>query len=120
MRYTLENLKVYQEARELVRMSFLISDALQQQRRFALSNQLEKTAISIASNIAEGKGSHSKKIYLKHINIAIGSAYELECQLDLAKICLDEKSFEQIEEQLDGIIAKLYGLQRFLVKALEP
>ena len=74
-------LVVYREARELLRLVAKISDGV----RFGdLSNQIRRSGISVVSNIAEGAGSGSDRSFARFVKIARGSVNELEVQLEMA------------------------------------
>lgn len=51
---------------------------------YGLRNQIRRSAVSIPSNIAEGSSRKSNKEFYRYLEIAIGSAYELETQLIIA------------------------------------
>jgi four helix bundle protein len=116
MRKKLQNLVVYQDSIKLAKDCFLICDELGVHKRFALSNQIEKSAVSISSNISEGAGGGSSKVFLRHIHIALCSAHELETQLVLAESYCDKRHLNDCLQQLESIIAKLNGLRNYLRK----
>ncbi len=51
---------------------------------YALTSQIKRSATSIPSNIAEGYGREGKKEYLRFLNIALSSLFELQTQLEIA------------------------------------
>lgn len=114
MRQKLTQLEVYVESIAFAKDCFKIADELKDQRSFALANQLERSAISIPSNIAEGNGVQSSRIYLRHVEIALGSAHELLAQLDMAQEFIDQAVIEDKTRRLEIIIRKLFGLRKYL------
>ena len=75
-----EELKVYQMSETLVVEVYKSTQTFPSEERFGLTAHLRKTALSIPSNIAEGSGRNGDSEYYNFLNIAIGSANELECQ----------------------------------------
>lgn len=51
---------------------------------FGLTSQLRRCCISIPSNIAEGYGRASNTEFIRYLNIATGSLYELQTQIEIA------------------------------------
>lgn len=51
---------------------------------YGLTSQLRRCAISIPSNIAEGYGRHSTQDYIRFLQIATGSLYELQTQVEIS------------------------------------
>lgn len=66
---------------ELVGHVYELAGQLPNEERFELRSQMTRAAVSIASNIAEGSAKRSKKEYVYYLEIALGSAYELETQV---------------------------------------
>jgi four helix bundle protein len=76
---------------------------------FSLTNQLNRAVVSIASNIAEGASRESEKEFSHFLEIATGSAFEVETQLTIAKNLGYLK-----EEEIEPILAKLGKVERQL------
>tara|TARA_R110000868_G_scaffold1389_7_gene10708 strand:+ start:97 stop:411 length:315 start_codon:yes stop_codon:yes gene_type:complete len=85
---------------------------------YALTSQIKRSATSIPSNIAEGYGREGTKDYLRFLNIALSSLYELQTQLEIAYnlMFFDENNFNklyentrEIERMLTSFIKKIKG-----------
>jgi four helix bundle protein len=79
------DLVVWQKAMELAGMVSDFCDVIAGPRTYALVDQLDRASTSIAGNIAEGYGRHSRGDYLRFVGIANGSLKELETYLLMAK-----------------------------------
>ena len=80
-----QNLIVYQQAKELVKLVYALIKKFPSDERYALCDQLRRSVISIPSNIAEGMGRMAEKEQGHFINIAFGSLMEVLAQIDIAK-----------------------------------
>lgn len=69
-------------------------------QRYVLTNQIERSALSVPSNIVEGCARHSEAEYLRFLDIAYGSACELQYQLSVA-VRLSYLSHQRYEELRD-------------------
>ena len=78
------DLKVWQTAMALAEEAYGITSAFPGKETYGLSQQIQRAAVSVPSNIAEGHARDSSKEYLHHLSIATGSLAELETQLELA------------------------------------
>ena len=78
------DLRVYQEAKLLVREVYTLLDKFPKYETYALGDQLRRAVTSVPSNIAEGSGRFSVKEKIHFIEIAYGSLTETLCQLDIA------------------------------------
>jgi len=79
------DLEVWQVAMEVVDVVYDIIEALPSSERFALANQLKRSAVSVPSNIAEGSARNNTKELIQYLYIARGSLAEVETQIELAK-----------------------------------
>ena len=80
-----KELKIWQKGFQIAVNSFRITESFPQQEKFGLSSQINRAGVSIPSNIAEGSSRTSDKDYNRFIEIALGSSFELETQLLIAK-----------------------------------
>ena len=79
------DLKVWQKSHQLVLDIYRETADFPAEERFGLTFQVRKSAVSVPSNIAEGCGRSSDPDFARFLDIAIGSASELEYQLLLSR-----------------------------------
>ena len=77
-------IKVWQKAIELVVDIYSCTRDFPNEEMFGLTSQLRRAAVSIASNIAEGKGRRTDREFLQFLHHARGSVFEVETQLTIA------------------------------------
>jgi four helix bundle protein len=84
--------------------------------RFGLVTQTRRSAVSVAANIAEGCGRRGAREFARFVDIALGSAYELESHLRVAAALgyLPSGSFESLKADLDEVKRMLVGLAQSL------
>ncbi len=104
---------------ELVKEVYLITKALPKEEQYGLTSQIRRSSISIPSNIAEGYGRHSTNDYRRFLQIASGSLYELQTQLEICRNLdfLSNKSFEEVYGQSREIERMLSSLIRKVGKS---
>jgi four helix bundle protein len=81
---TYRDLKVWQAAMEMVRDVYRLTREFPREETYGLTIQLRRAAVSIPSNIAEGKGRSSDKELLHFLSNAKGSLFEVETQVMIA------------------------------------
>ena len=79
-----KDLKVWNKAMDLTTMVYDALKTFPPKEEYGLSSQMRRSSVSIPSNIAEGYGRNSTLDYCRFLQIALGSAYELETQVELA------------------------------------
>ena len=82
---TFKDLIAWQKGMDVAEEVFHLTAGFPPDERFGLTAQVRKAAVAIASNVAEGFGRSSRIDYLRFIDIARGSANEVETQLLLAQ-----------------------------------
>jgi four helix bundle protein len=80
--------------------------------RFGLVTQMNRAALSVPSNIAEGAARRSRKEYLQFLYVARASASELDTQLEIAKRLnyLSAEDYERMQAELDRVAKMLNAL----------
>jgi len=119
--YNFEKLEVWIDARAYVAVIYNLTKTFPAEERFSLCSQIQRAAISIVSNIAEGVSRVSLKEKIRFIEISYGSLMETYCQLcialDLNYVTNDK--FLEIKILIDKISNKLNALNRSY-KKIEP
>ncbi|MBL1280639.1 MAG: four helix bundle protein [Fluviicola sp.] len=101
LKHNFRELKIWQVAMKVAKMTYDVTSKLPVEEKFGLKSQMNRSAVSVPSNIAEGSGRGGNKEFQHFLNIAISSSFELETQLLLAKDIFDievELIIEQIHE----------------------
>ncbi|WP_075898426.1 four helix bundle protein [Moorena bouillonii] len=75
------DLKVWNRAMDLVVLCYKLTSKLPKTEIYGLSSQIQRAAVSIPANIADGKGRQHLGDYIHHLSIANGSLKELETHL---------------------------------------
>jgi four helix bundle protein len=73
------------KARELALEAYRATSQFPREEQFGLTSQIRRSAVSVSSNLVEGCARRSERDYLRFLDMALGSACELEFQLDLAR-----------------------------------
>lgn len=80
-----KELTVWQKSYELTLKIYLITEKFPKKEDFSLTSQMRRCSLSVPSNIAEGYRRNHRKEFIQFLQIAYGSASELEVQLLLTK-----------------------------------
>jgi len=116
---TFQDLRVWQKAMELVYRIYEATQVFPKHELYGLTNQIRRAAVSIASNIAEGKGRSSDKDLGLFLHHARGSLFELQTQLLIAEHLkyLTVKEAEEIRELANEVGRLLSGFISFAAGA---
>ena len=112
--YHYKQLIVWQKAMKLVIHVYKVTTNFPKNEQYGLVSQLRRSAVSIPSNIAEGHGRTSDKEIVRFLDIARGSIYELDTQLEISRQLnyLNQEEYRSIFNLLDEISRMLSGLRR--------
>ncbi|MGO4773776.1 four helix bundle protein [Flavobacterium sp. W22_SRS_FK3] len=76
-----KELLIWKKSRLFCSKIYNVTASFPNEEKFGITNQLRRDSISISSNIAVGSSRNSNKDFARFLEIAIGSAFELETQL---------------------------------------
>ena len=111
-----KKLRAFELADELILLIYKVTKKFPRVEQFGLTAQLRRAAVSIATNIVEGCARNSESDYLRFLDIAYGSAQEVEYQVSLSYRLgyLTESDFNSLKAKclettkvLNGLICSL-------------
>ncbi|MDD4290129.1 MAG: four helix bundle protein [Patescibacteria group bacterium] len=112
MTQSYKDLIVWQKAMDLVVAIYKMTENFPKSELFGITSQIRRSAVSIPSNISEGKMRLSDGEFRQFLKIAYASASELETQIEISKrlqFC-NIQEFKVIDELLLGILKMLNRL----------
>ena len=117
MKYS--DLRVWQEAMNLVTDIYRMTKPFPSEEKFGLASQIQRAAVSVPCNIAEGHGRKSTNAYLNHLSITFGSLMELETQVQIAARLeyLTEDNANHILAKTDQVGKMIGALKKSLSKS---
>jgi four helix bundle protein len=106
-----ENLPAWRRARELVKMIYKMTASFPEGERFGLTMRMRRSAVAVISGIAEACGSREQRPHERSLDIARGSAYELESLLIIAgdlgfayAVAEEIEAVHKLMKELDSLI----------------
>ena len=108
-RHNFKKLHIWIESMALIDDTYKLTAILPDYEKFGLYSQLNRCAVSIASNIAEGTSKRTNKHFIKYLEDSLGSAFEWETQLVICyrQQYIQKELFNQLEKQVQKIQMKI-------------
>jgi four helix bundle protein len=113
---THHDLNVWQKSIELVRSIYTLTRTYPDYEKYGLCSQMQRAAVSVPSNIAEGAARNHTKEFIQFLYVAYGSLSELETQLIISYDLEYVKDNSEQIKQIDQIQKMLSGLIKHLKK----
>jgi four helix bundle protein len=112
------DLKVWQKGIELVKMIYLLTRDFPKHETYGLTSQIQRSAVSVPSNIAEGQTRNSTAEFQRFLFIAQGSLSEVDTQIVIAQELdyLDKEKGQDVEARILELRKMLYALINSLPK----
>lgn len=112
-KHNFRELTIWKDSMNFVKKVYLISANLPTEERFGFVSQINRSSVSIPTNIAEVSGRTTNKEFVRFLDIAISSSYEFETELILIHDLFDVDTSEQIME-LKSLQNKIGAFKRKL------
>lgn len=111
-----EDIEAWQTARQLANIIYDLTENGKFERDYGLKNQIQRAAVSVMSNIAEGFESHTQAIFIDLLGRAKGSAGEVRSQLYLAldRSYITQAQFDQAYNLTDKVSRQIYRFMEYL------
>ena len=116
-----EKLHVWHLAKDFARRIYGVTREFPTSERFGLTSQINRAAVSVMSNVAEGSARTSRRDQAHFSQLAYSSLMEVACQLQLAleiELC-SLAAYEELRLSIHELSAKLNALHRSQLNALK-
>jgi len=115
-------LEVWQKAMDLVVICYQMTKNFPKNETYGLAGQLQRAAVSIPANIAEGRQRQYSKEFLQHLSIAYGSLAEVETHVLIAGRLnyIDKAQTDDLLNKTAEVGRMLNGLRRSIQKKADP
>jgi four helix bundle protein len=113
-----KDLIVWQKSIDLVAKLYELTIKFPREEMYGITSQMRRSAVSIPSNIAEGRTRGTKKDYLQFLRIAYGSGAELETQIIICKRLPGTEKFDYSE--IDTLLDEVMRMLNAMIRKLNP
>lgn len=116
--FAYEKLGVWQMAKSLIIKVYKLTRYFPDSEKFGLVSQINRAAVSVASNLAEGSGRMSYKEQAYFTQLAYSSLMEVACQLDIARELgfIEEHHWKSVAPDIEDLSYKLSALRNSQLK----
>ena len=105
----------WQKGMDLVEDIYRLTENLPSAEKFGITQQMQRAAVAIPSNIAEGYGRSTRTDFARFVDIALGSTRELQTQLEICSRLGYGDTLELVDKG-EEVAKILYGLSKSLKK----
>jgi four helix bundle protein len=109
-------LEVWQEAVSLAIETYAVTQSFPKHEVYGLASQMRRAAVSVPSNVAEGRGRRTKRDFCSFVIQARGSIFELQTQITIAAALgyINKDRSEGLMRRTESVARLLNGLIRYL------
>ncbi len=116
MAFRFETLDIWRRAIEYCQRVYEISKRFPKSELYVLTSDLNRAAVSVPSNIAEGSGSETNREFKRYLNIAVKWVFETVSQLHIAKIrrYIAQGEFQSLYNEAEVLVKKIKSFRKTL------
>ena len=114
--YSYKDLTVWQRAMELVVAVYELTEYYSKSELYGLTSQTRRAAVSVPSNIAEGRFRGTRKDFLQFLRISYSSGAELETQIEIAKRLSFGKNLNY--KRVDSLLLEVMKMLNSMISSL--
>ncbi len=116
--HNFRKLDIWLDGVELADTIYTLTASFPKSEVFGLASQMQRAAVSVPSNIAEGSGKDSEKAFARFLSIALGSLYELETQVEIAyrRGYIETPNYYSVRSKLESLQKRIYTLHDRVAK----
>lgn len=111
-----KELIIWKKGIEIVKKIYLLTKQFPMQEKYGIVSQMTRSVVSITANIAEGSSRNSDKDYARFLQLALGSAFELQTYLVITKE-MEWASSEEVE-MIDRLLEEEIKMIHAFIKKL--
>ena len=106
---------------ELADTIYTLTASFPQTEIYGLSSQMQRAAVSVPSNIAEGSGKGSDRDFARFVSISLGSLFELETQIEIAyrRGYISTENYYALRPKVESLQKRIYNLRVHLAPDLD-
>jgi four helix bundle protein len=116
--HSYRDLIVWQKSIGLVLEVYFLTENFPKEEIYGLVSQMRRSAISIPSNIAEGRFRGTKKDFVQFLRIAYGSGAELETQIEISKRLPKTKKINY--SKAESLLMEVMKMLNAMIRSLNP
>ena len=106
---------------ELADTIYTVTASFPKTEIYGLSSQMQRAAVSVPSNIAEGSGKGSDRDFARFVSISLGSLFELETQIEIAyrRGYISTENYYALRPKVESLQKRIYNLRVHLAPDLD-
>ena len=114
--HNFRKLDIWIDGVELADMVYNLTDAFPHHELYGLASQMQRAAVSVPSNIAEGSGKGSDRDFARFLSISLGSLFELQTQIEIAhrRAYISTENYYSVLATIESLQKRIYNFRQHI------